>query len=218
MTRNDIKLRIRDQIDDHSSSGVFYTDDQLNDLVDEIQELFCAETKPIHRTVFIPVRPGGQLLYLPAFAPDLMQVLRVFSHTLRIKLEVTSIDNLSSFHQKWPTVTGDPEFWFTVSWDIIGLFPRPTAGGLLRVDYRAWPRSLNDDSDSPEIELASHDLIALFGQYFGELKKWNAISASNAFVKAKAHGILSDARSNIGKIVHRSFDRTGPLNRSEYNK
>lgn len=218
MKRSEIKSRIRDAIDD-SSSGVFYTDDQLSDLIDEVQILLSAETKPIHRSVFVPIRDGGQFLYLPALAPDFMMATRVFSQSRNERLSTTSIDNLSSFHQKWPTVTGDPEFWFTVSWDIIGLFPRPTSGGgVLRIDYVAWPRELNDDSDSPEIAQASHDLIVLFGHYFGELKKWNAISASNVFLKIKQHMSLSDGRSNVGKIVHRIFDRTGPHNRSEINK
>jgi hypothetical protein len=218
MNRNEIKARIRDQIDDHSEAGVFFTDDQLNDLVDEAQEILTAETKNIHRTVFVPLRPSSQFLYLPALAPDIMQVVRVFSQTLNVRLETTSIDNLSSYHQRWPTVTGDPEFWFTVSWDIIGLFPRPTAGGLLRFDYLAWPRALNDDNDSPEIMIASHDVLALIGQYFGELKKWNALSATNAFSKIKGTSTLADGRSNLGKIVHRHFDRGGPFGKSEYNK
>lgn len=219
MNKSEIKSRIRDQIDDHSTAGVFFTDVQLGELIDHIQEIIVGDTHSVHRSVFVPIRPGGQFLFLPAIAPDIMQIKRVFNQSLNQRLDTTSIDNLSSFHQKWPTVTGNPEMWFTVSWDIIGFFPRPVeGGGVLRIDYDAWPRQLLDDSDSPETELASHDLIALFGQYFGELKKWNPISAQNAFLKIQKHGMFADARSNVAKIIHRTMNRTGPHNRSEYQE
>lgn len=220
MNRNEIKARIKDKIDDHSDDGVFFTDTQLSDLVDEAQELLCGETKSIHRTVLAPIRPGGQFIYLPALAPDIMLPVRIWNNANGYRLEVTSINNLGTFHQKWPTVTGsDPQFWFTVSWDIIGLFPRPVAGsGTLRIDYVAWPRALNDDEDRPEIMEASHDALVLFGAYFGELKKWNAISAGNLFTQLQQHSTLADGRSNIGKIVHRTFNRTGPGLRSDYSQ
>ena len=220
MKRSEIKTRIKDKIDDLSDDGTFFTDAQLDELVDEAQELLCGETKSVHRTVFVPIRPGGQFLYLPAIAPDIMLPVRIFNNANDYRLQVTSINNLGSFHQKWPTVTGsDPQFWFTVSWDIIGLFPRPVAGaGTLRLDYVAWPRALNDDDDSPEIMQASHDALVLFGAYLGELKKWNAISAGNFFQQLKQHSMFADGRSNVGKIVHRTFNRTGPQNRSEYSQ
>jgi hypothetical protein len=220
MNRGEIKSRIKDKIDDHSTDGVFYTDTQLDELIDEAQELLVGETKSVHRSVLVPVRPGGQFIYLPAVAPDLMLPIRIWNNANDYRLQATSINNLSSFHQKWPTVVGsDPQFWFTVSWDIVGLFPRPVAGsGTLRIDYIAWPRTLLDDEDSPEIMEASHDAIVLFAAYLGELKKWNALSAGNFFTMLKQHGTLADGRSNVGKIVHRSFNRTGPQNRSDYSQ
>ncbi len=217
MNRNELKLRIRDTIDD-DPSGVFFSDDQLDALIDEVQEILVGETKSVHRTVTIPIRPGGQFLYLTSFAPDLMMPVRIWNNANNSRLQATSIDNLSTFHQKWPTVTGpDPQFWFTVSWDIVGIFPRPVTGsGTLRVDYLAWPRVLNDDEDAPEIMEASHDAIILLASYFGELKKWNAISAQNIFQQVQKHGVFADGRSNVGKIIFRTFNRTGPGNRSEY--
>jgi len=218
MKRSEIKSRIRDKLEDKSDTGVFYTDAQLDDLIAEAQELLVGETKSIHRTVTVPIRPGGQFIYLTSFAPDCMMPVRVWNSANTYRLQATSIDNLSSFHQKWTTVTGpDPQFWFTVSWDIIGLFPRPIAGsGVLKIDYLAWPRELNDDDDFPELMTASHDAIVILAAYLGELKKWNAISAGNFFQELKRHGMFADGRSNIGKIIHRTFNRTGPDNRSEY--
>src|SRR5262245_64723820 len=129
MNREEIKNRIVDRMNDSADSPVFFTDDQLNDLVTEAQEFLIAETNSVHRSVFVPIRPGMQFVYLPALAPDFMMATRIWSQSRGIRLDTTSIDNLSQFHQRFWTVTGDPEMWYTVSWDIIGLFPRPTEGG-----------------------------------------------------------------------------------------
>lgn len=217
MNREEIKNRILDGINDNVDNPVFFTDDQLSDLIDEAAEFIVAETHSIHRTVHVPIRPGGQYLYLPALAPDFMQATRIFNNSLNVRLSTTSIDNLSQFHQRWPTVTGNPEFWFTVSWDIIGLFPRPVeGGGILRIDYLAWPRSLNDDSDIPELQSASHDAYHLFGAYMGELKKWDPQGARVIWERLAAHGVFASGRSAVQKIVHRHFNRTGPGARSDY--
>src|SRR5262249_24020982 len=108
---------------------------------------------------------------------------------------------------------------YTVSWDIIGLFPRPTeGGGVLRIDYNAWPRELLDDDDIPEIQQASHDAIVAFGAYLGELKKWDNEAPMIAWERFKTQGALTGGRSAVQKVVHRHFDRSGPNNRSEYQQ
>jgi hypothetical protein len=117
------------------------------------------------------------------------------------------MEELDQFQQRWLDTAGDPEMWFSVSWDIIGVFPRPTSsGGMLRIDYFAWPEELSDNAAVPES--TTQDSIVLYGTYLGLLKQWDAPRAAQVFRRLQASAIFDKAKSGILRIGHRSFGRT----------
>lgn len=213
MTREELKARIRAGINDSGSSPVFFTDEQLNDLIDEGIEFLVGETKAIRRTVLVPWREGAVFYSTRSVADDMLFPYRIWNHVNSSRLTVTDFHSLDQFHERWITVNGDPQFWFSVSWDMFGVWPWPSeAGGVFRVDYLAWPRALLDDSDQPELIEAANEAVMLYGQYMGALKQWDAVAAMTRFQELQKHTVLEKAKSGIQRVRHRSFTRNPYLN------
>ena len=207
MNRSEIKKRILDGINDDADDPVFFTDAQLNALIDEASEFVQAETRGVRRSSFLPLRDSTTFYSLRNIASDVMLVYRIWSHANNSKLIVTSMEELDQFQQRWLDTTGDPEMWFSVSWDVIGVYPRPSSnGGVLRIDYFAWPEQVTDDAGIPES--TTQDSIVLYGTYMGLLKQWDVGKAQQAFKRLQSSAIFDKAKSGILRIGHRSFGRT----------
>ena len=207
MNRSEIKKRILDGINDDADDPVFFTDAQLNALIDEASEFVQAETRGVRRSSFLPLRDSTTFYSLRNVASDVMLPYRIWSHANNSKLIVTSMEELDQFQQRWLDTTGDPEMWFSVSWDVIGVYPRPSSnGGVLRIDYFAWPEQLTDDAGIPES--TTQDSIVLYGTYLGLLKQWDVGKAQVAFKRLQSSAIFDKAKSGILRIGHRSFGRT----------
>ena len=209
MNRNEIKKRTLRAINDDPDAPVFFTDAQLNALVDEANEVLTEETGAVHRTALIPLRPGMRFIYTPSVAPDIMAPTRLWSHIDNRKLVCLSMEELDGIQERWTQITGGPpQVWFPLSWDMFGIYPSAAAaGGVLRMDYLAWPRPLMDDLDEPEMPEATQDAMVLYGQYLGILKKWDSQNAMIAAQALQAHKSVAGARSGISKINFRSFQR-----------
>ena len=201
MTRAEIKNRILRQINDNVDSSVFFTTAQLNSLVDEGLEVLAESTHAIKRTALFAQRPGT-IYYSPAsIADDIMFPVRIWNNTRQTRLTALSMQELDEYRLRWGLTTGDPEVWFPVSWDLFGLYPATsTSGGIMRMDYVAWPREMVDDNDEPEQVEASHQVAVLYGAYIGLLKKWDSENALQILKQLQSEHALSEARSGINKM------------------
>lgn len=209
MLRSALKARILDGINDDPSAPVIFSDTQLDDLIEEGAEIVCQESKAIRRSVVVPLRAGYTFYSTPSVAPDVMFPYRIWNQTLSSRLAATSMQELDDFHERWITVQRSPELWFPVSWDQFGIWPGVAEpGGLLRVDYLAWPRGLLDDTDESELTRPTQDALVLYGRYIGLLKQWDAELAASVFQEFQGQTIFANARSNILRIAHRDFRRS----------
>lgn len=207
MDRAEIKQRILDGIADDADAPVFFTDEQLNQLIDEASEFVVSETRSLRRSSFLPMRAGVSYYSLRSLATDIMLPYRIWNYTRSTRLTVTSMEELDQFQQRWIVTPADPEMWFPVSWDIIGIYPRPVAdGGVLRVDYYAWPEALSDDTSVPE--QTTQDALVLYGTYMGLLKQWDSAKATETFKRLAKQETFDKAKSGILRIGHRSFGRS----------
>ena len=209
MTRNEIQRRTLEAVGDDPDSPVFFSSKQLNELVDEANEVLAEDIRAIHRTALVALKQGVGFIYTPAIANDFMAPLRVFNHQSSLRLPTLSMAELDQLFIRWQDTTGHPELWFPVSWDLLGVYPRPAAGGgVLRIDYLAWPRSLMDGADRAELPEATHDALVLYGQYMGVLKKWDSAAAQISLEALQQHTSIAGARSGISRISVRSFQRS----------
>ena len=208
MTRDELQRRILEAVGDDPDHPVFFSSNQLNRLTDEANEILAEDTRAIRRTALVPLKAGIGFVYIPAIAPDFMAPMRVWNHVSGLRLPTLSMAELDQLFIRWQDTTGTPELWFPVSWDLLGVYPRPAAaGGVLRIDYIAWPRSLMDGADRTELPEATHDALVLYGQYQGVLKKWDSIVADIPLQALTKHKAIANGRSGISRISVRSFQR-----------
>jgi hypothetical protein len=195
--RSEIRTRILEALNESASSPVFFSTAQIDAVIDEAQEVLSEEAEAVKRTAYQALRDGTTYYYTRSIASDIMAPYRIWLTHLDRRLTAVSIRELDVRHEQWIVVNGDPEVWFPVSWDLFGIWPSPaTGGGVMRIDYLAWPRSLQDDDDEPEIRRADHDAIVWYGIYDGLMKAWAPEKANvlfNLFVDR-----WSDARARAG--------------------
>lgn len=216
MTRGDLRSRILETLNESASTPVFWSESEINDLIDEGAEVICEESQAIKRTVFVPLRPGTAYYSLSALGPNIMAPYRIWHHAQDRRLDAKGMSQLDLEHETWSTVTGDPWYWFPVSWDLFGIWPASSqGGGVLRVDCLAWPAALQDDDEEPEFLAADHDALVLYAVAEGSAKRWDvptAISAWSLFMKAAG---ASTQRSGVGRAQSRSFRRAQAQTASE---
>ena len=208
MKRSDIRTRILEALNESASSPVFFSTAQIDAVIDEAQEVLSEEAQAVKRTAYQALRDGTTYYYTRGIANDIMAPYRIWLTHLNRRLVAVSLRELDVRHEHWIDVNGDPEVWFPVSWDLFGIWPHPaTGGGVMRIDYLAWPRSLQDDDDEPEIRRADHDAIVWYGIYDGLMKMWapeKAIVLFNLFVDRWAD---ARARAGIKEAQARTFQR-----------
>ena len=204
MTREEIRQRILDGLND--TGGVFVTSAQANEAIDEALEVMAEESGAVIRTGFVGLQPGTMLYWLSAIAPDVMAPLRLWLVSEERRLTAVSMRELDRRHETWPTVQRQPEYWFPVSWDLFGVWPHPAeGGGVLRVDYLAWPRGLLDDEDEPEFQLGDHDALVDYGIYDGLAKRWDVKRMLEVWSRFAGRVGLSRARTGVRRVQARAF-------------
>ena len=215
MTRAKIRDRILTALNESITAPVFWTTAQLDAVIDEAAEVLAEEAKAIRRTAFVARQAGAVYYFTRGLADDVMAITRLWLPDTNRRLTAVSIAELDAQNSTWATTTGDPEYWFPVSWDCFGLYPHPaTGGGLLRVDYLAWPRPLLDDDDEPEFREADHDSLVMYGIYDGLMKKWDAARALTLFTRFidqwQTGRARNGVRENQARVYQRNSTQGGP--------
>lgn len=198
-------------LNEDTSSPVFWSTTQIDSVITEAQEVLAEELALVKRSALTPLRQGRNYYFTEAIASDIMVPYRVWLVGDQRRLDVVTIQQLDERHETWITVSGDPWHWFPVSWDMFGIFPHAsTDGGILRVDYIAYPRTLLDDNDEPEMSAPEQDAMVLYGIYDGFLKQWDVERAMTAFALFLQRIPMGQGRANVelqAARMERSFDR-----------
>lgn len=206
MKRSEIRTRILESLNESATSPVFWSTAQIDAVIHEAQEVLAEEAQAIRRTAYQALKDGTTYYYTRGLANDVMAPYRIWLTHLDRRLRAVSVKELDERHERWIDVNGDPEVWFPVSWDLFGIFPHPaTGGGVMRVDYLAWPRELQDDSDEPEYRAADHDALVLYGVYDGLMKSWNMATAAELFNRFMERWTDARARAGIREIQARAL-------------
>lgn len=197
MTRLELRQHILNGLNENTSTPIHFSSSQINDSISEGLEILAEEVDAVKRTAFTPFREGTTFYNIQAIAPDIMAPYRLWVYDTNRRLQATTISELDEYSERWDTINGTPEAWFPVSWDMFGVFPFPAAaGGVLRVDYLAWPRELLDDDDEAELPEASQRAVVDYGIYDGLIKRYD-IETAMEFINRFA-SLFKDVKTKSG--------------------
>ena len=102
-----------------------------------------------------------------------------------------------------------PDWWYSISWDAFGIWPIPTAGGgVLRIDYLAWPETLLSDTDSPMLRETEQDLIVQYGFYDGLARQWEPERAMDIFLQFVGAFKDQEFKNKTRRFHYQMFNRS----------
>ncbi len=208
MKRSEIRDRILLALNDSTSSPVFWSTSQVDAVIDESREILAEEAGAIKRSALIALRPGTVFYYTAGIAENMMAPYRVTLPKIDRRLKVASMREVDVHNQLWQRVTGDPQWWIPISWNLFGVYPHTaTGGGVMKVDYLAWPEEFVHDDEESESPEADDDAMVLYGVYDGLLKQWNVSRGLEIFSQFIERWIDAKARSEFRRLQARESQR-----------
>lgn len=213
-TRSVIRLQCRLEIDQTDSANSDYSDDQLNDAIDQtIKYVSSLVSYPREFVEITPVAGTSEYdISATALTKDTLNIRLAYYGDKTIandvyRMMVTTEEKLSSMFPSWLSTNsesfGRPIWLFMKTFTTIAIFPTPdttnAASGKKIILNRTYsPAALTSDSDSPNLPVPYHDLIKFwvaFLCYSGKLKNQEmAASKYNAFI-----ALLRDIKPTIDK-------------------
>lgn len=206
MTRDDLRRRAQTALND--PDHIFWSAEELNQLIQEAQEVLAEEVEALTRVLYIPERLGAMFYHLQALPGQVMTPWRLWTRNRQHRLWPLSMLELDSHYERWLTVTGDPEWWFLLSWDCIGVWPPPTTGGgVFELDAFVWPTPLPDDWSEPELADPDHDILLDYVLMEGQVKQWDIARALEIGLPLFQRAKDSQARNSLRAVQSRFFSR-----------
>lgn len=208
MNRSDLTTRVLIELGESSTAPIFWDTDEIHTVLQDAQESMAERIGGIKRTAMLSLEAGAMFYPLRALAPDLLKLTRIWSPSRDMRLTAVTRDQLDRHHELWRTVQGSPENYLSMGYDWIGVWPIPDVSGiLLRIDYTAWPRTLDSESDWPEFLEPDHETIVRYGVYDGLMKRWDIAQAVPVFMEFEARLGLGHNRSGTEKMKARNWQK-----------
>lgn len=208
MNRQEICSRVLVALNDSPTVPLAWSLDEIRQSLQEAQEVLSEEVDAVTRTFFIPLEAGVMLYSLVGLDRAVQTIWRIWTRTRTHRLWSTSMPELDGHYERWQTVTGEPEWWFTFSWDVFGVWPVPTSGGgVLEVECFCWPAPILDDGDEPETNDPDHDVLVEYMLAQGQLKQWDVARALEILTPLSARYKDSQARAGLRQVQERFFQR-----------
>lgn len=209
MNRGELIDRVLTSLNEQTVAPVFWSREEVADVLQDGMEVMAEEVMALKRSAFVGLGPGKLYYRTRGIATDFRIPYRLWLSSNNRKLIPVTMEQLDGFHMEWSTVPGDPEYWCPMGYDWFALYPHPSVGGgVLRVDYLAWPRELGGDDDKPEFPEADHETLVTYGIFDGLMKRWAAPEAMAIFAQFLGKiGQDSKPRSGVNQLNGRTWQK-----------
>lgn len=166
-----------------SSAGLLQIRDSLNDAVEEI----ALVTGAVKAEYQLPLTASTTFYRLDFSRGELMWITDVWLHGQNRRLEQVDLIRLVTGNPRWLENTGNPEAYFPVGFDYLGVWPTPSATtDLLKITAAIAPERYTYDNNRIDLRTnwkwaAVHFAV---GEYFasrGDAKR--AIYHHNEYLK-----------------------------------
>lgn len=156
MTRDQIAASIRTELAD---AGTFYTDDDINDSIQDAYDEVVAITQPIEKTVELSWI--DDLVYYDFYTTvsDYIRPFAVYNNANQVWLNWVSNKHLDEINDEWETADGNTTNAWIVNFRYIAMYPtNPTATGTFDLYYKAKADTLTGTS-IPQIPIEFEDIL-----------------------------------------------------------
>ena len=227
-TLSQIRNLARIKISQTDSANSDFTDSELNGFINESQRFLGALVKKPIDHVEVQVQQGYPAYTLPS---DAILLNTAYFGDTSIQndsraLEIMTEEALKAINPSWQDESsssqGRPSIVVLIDRRTVLLYPTPdslesVSGKKLSLGYVYQPANMTNDSDSPDIPIVYHDLLAEYSQYmccFSKLKTPEIGTAllNEIIAKAKKLEPLIIKESNSfgfswGNSINPNFDR-----------
>lgn len=205
-----IKNRILTFIDEDLTTPDYITEAILDQIITDAVETIYEEIHDFVTQGILITRSGRLIYTLRELDPDAMMVKRVWNQSDKEPLRPISIEELDGSVDEWMRVSGNtPQFWYSVSHDAFGIYPKPTNGGdILMVEYLKWPDVLLADNDTPLLKEEDADLVVSYGIYDALIMQFFLDRALDIFTSFSGFFRDSKFREQTRKFQHQITERS----------
>lgn len=199
MTRAELRAELYRRLEESSDGQVFYTDDDLNDALNEayLELSDATEWYETYRTIdVLHTQPYYDVRDL--FDVEVLSMGPAFHTDTSRWLVPSSARDLDGRWLRWEQVRGVPErlqtrgLWFVGYWPILG-----SETGTVKQYATALPDELSDDLDEPGFPSQWHDVLIDYalaellpqqGEVSGAMEAWQAYLTGEAEMGAAMQG------------------------------
>lgn len=211
MRRSELRERILHLVNDSLASPVFFSNAQINAMIQEAYEIIAEEITTLRKQAIIVTEPGRHWYTTYEISSACISPFRVWTDGTNQRLIPLTMDEVDDHYTTWQAVSSDqPQWWYPIGFDTFGIWPGPAQGGtILRVDYIAWPDEMESDADEPLLREVEQDLLILYGQYDGLMRQWEVPRAMELFNRFSVAYRDSQYKLQVRRFYRANFDRTG---------
>jgi|SRR3990172_7023753 len=114
---------------------------------DAIQEL-CMVTGSYKRTYLLPLY-ADRIFYRMGWEADHFGwIVEAWDRNRRVRLEQVDLMALNNYDPLWMKRTGNPDMYMQIGEDILGIFRKPSANGIvIELDCVCIPKTYTEDTD-----------------------------------------------------------------------
>lgn len=150
---------------------VYYTDQDLNDSIQDGVDEICAFTGAIYKSAVLPFTQYTTYYDLLTLLPDYIGAVAIFNRTIKRFLIPSSLKKFNNSRIDWDTAYGTPIYFAPISHRYVAIYRKPSVIGYgdMVVFYRAAAPTLSDSTPIPIPDehltcLESYNFVDLFEQ------------------------------------------------------
>lgn len=167
MTRVDHRQRLQNFF----NNTVYYTDQDLNDSIQDGLDEICAFTGAIWKSAVLPFTQYTTYYDLLTLLPDYIGVYAIFNRVIKRFLIPSSLKKFNDSRVDWDTAYGTPIYFAPINHRYVAIYRKPsvTNYGDMVVFYRAAAPTLVDGTAIPLPDehltcLESYNIVDLWEQ------------------------------------------------------
>ena len=160
MTVAELQARAMKRLEEDAVSPRFWTPVECLAALNEAQGFFVLLTLCLEREGNYSLGAGLTFHSLGATYRDWIVPLRVVVHSTQARVRPARLSELDARSSTWQSATGTPERYAALGFDLVALWPHPSADGQsLDLVYARAPATLSLPGDVPEIPAEYHSSL-----------------------------------------------------------